>query len=257
MASSSASLTRVSASPWPLPMPPATILSSLFGATLLFAAAPDPQQYFPAVAAKSVQMNAVGAGPEKRHGTAVEPEERCGPPARRNVKGLIAGLRDLFFVDQRIDDAVNRPAQFVGIAPCGQLDAVGFDPEEFGEAPQSIGVVAPDQTDPGRPGAQRQHPRGVVIVAPADVIDKGHRRHFLINAFDNARLIRRDLDTGSRPSLPRQFAAGMRRCIRRVRGRARASGFRSPVVPDPGREPRSARRSARGRVWRTVRARAA
>src|SRR5579885_1890159 len=113
MASSSASLTRVSASPWPLDASGDDIVELVWRHALVCRAAPDPQQYFPAVAAKSVQMNAVGAGPEKRHGTAVEPEERCGPPARRNVKGLIAGLRDLFFVDQRIDDAVNRPAQFV------------------------------------------------------------------------------------------------------------------------------------------------
>ena len=73
--SSSASLNSVATTPWPLPMPPATMLSSLFGSdALVRRAAADPQMQSAVNEPIAVQMHAIGAHAEKRHRAAVEPE---------------------------------------------------------------------------------------------------------------------------------------------------------------------------------------
>ncbi|MEI9986485.1 MAG: hypothetical protein WDN69_26920 [Aliidongia sp.] len=84
-------------------MPPATRLSSLPGATFLSSAAPaDPHQEIVAVMPIAVQMHAIGAGAEERHGTAIEFEQQRAAPACGDGESLAADPADRPFLRQKL-----------------------------------------------------------------------------------------------------------------------------------------------------------
>src|SRR5205085_463297 len=66
-------------------------------------AAADPEMHAAIDKTVAVEMHAIGAHAEKRHGTAIEPEDRLVAPARHHIKGLVAPYRDIALRDERLD----------------------------------------------------------------------------------------------------------------------------------------------------------
>src|SRR5207237_10905316 len=82
-------------------------------------AAADPEMHAAIDKTVAVEMHAIGAHAEKRHGAAIEPEDRLVAPARHDIKGLVAPFRGIALGDERLDDLVDGGA--------GPIDVAGSD----------------------------------------------------------------------------------------------------------------------------------
>ncbi len=163
----------------------------LVGVDPLVGGAPaDPQRERIAVdVAIPVQVDAIGAHPEKRHRAAVDAKDRLVAPARGNVESLVAPFRDEPVGDERLDDLVDGGADLVGVALYEQRHALALDREHAGKPRQHLGVVAPHPADPRLARDERHRPRRVVVVATGDVVGKRHkgsiaRGQYRVNADD-------------------------------------------------------------------------
>ena len=137
-------------------------------------APPDPQMHPAIDKAIAVEVDAIGAHAEKRHGAAVEPEDRRLAPARHHVEGLVAPFRDALFDDERLHDVVDRGADRIGIALGNKPHLLRFDDEHRVEPRERSGVVAAQPTDPPAARQQWHDPAAVEIVAGADMVGEGH-----------------------------------------------------------------------------------
>ena len=122
----------------------------------------------------TVEVDAVGACSEERHGATVETEHHWGTPARRDVEGLVARFRDPLFDDQRIHHGVDGAADRRNIAALDKAHPVVGDREDIGKPPQRCGIVTPQQPYAVLSGKKRHHAPGIVVVAGDDMVAERH-----------------------------------------------------------------------------------
>src|ERR1051326_5645130 len=122
----------------------------------------------------TIEMHAIGAHAEKRHGAAVEAEQRRLSPARHDIEGLVAPFRDIAVGDERLDDLVDGGADRIEAARRDERDPLRLDREHRLTTGERGGVVAAQPADAMPAGEQGHDPGAVEIVAGADVVGEGH-----------------------------------------------------------------------------------
>ena len=137
-------------------------------------AAADPEMQAAIDKTVAVEMHAIGAHAEKRHGAAIEPEDRLVAPARHDIKGLVAPFRDIALGDERLDDLVDRGADPIDVAGSDERHPLRLDREHRVEAGERRGIVTPQPADAAAAGNQRHDAGAAEIVAGADVVGEGH-----------------------------------------------------------------------------------
>ena len=142
---------------------------------LIRRAAADPQVQFSIDQSVAVQMHAIGAYAEKRHGAAVDPEHRRLTPAHHDVKGLVAPLWDLFFDDERLDHLVHDGADRVDISVGDEPDAFRLSREDMAETAKRGRIFGRQPADPPIVARQQRYQASRVgVIAGADMIGEGH-----------------------------------------------------------------------------------
>src|SRR5262249_2360116 len=105
-------------------------------------------------------------------------EGGVAPPGGAKSELFMAPLGVVALGDGGVPPRIGGAAHRRNIAACDQLHPSLCNRENIRESSQRFGIVAPQKPDPRVPGGQRNHARGVVIVACTDVVAERHRARY-------------------------------------------------------------------------------
>ena len=162
--------------PWPLPMPPATMLSSLFGATRLSGARRPIHSRRPPSRAVAVEVHPVGARPEKRHRRRGRAGKSAVSPQRAITSKVSLRHFGTRFSTTSASTTSSTAALTVSASPSATSRTRSPSAANTSRKRRSAAALS-RSSQPircrRRPAAARRAP--VEVVAGADMVGEGHR----------------------------------------------------------------------------------